>query len=86
MEEPTGCVVPGKENLVCHLQRSLYGLKHSRRCWNIKFCELMEQTGFQQLKLDCCVFKRNDPLTFVSLYVDDLDLITETSKTMLELK
>ena len=46
----------------------------------------MEQTAFHQLKSDCCVFKRNDPLTFVSLYVDDLALITKTSKTVLELK
>eukprot|EP00794_Sanderia_malayensis_P021173 gene21173-23248_t len=30
--------------------------------------------------------RRNDPLTFVSLYVDDLVLITENSKTMDELK
>eukprot|EP00794_Sanderia_malayensis_P014480 gene14480-15982_t len=30
--------------------------------------------------------RRNDPLTFVSLYIDDLLLITENSKTMDELK
>ena len=27
MEQPEGYVVPGKENLVCHLKKSLYGLK-----------------------------------------------------------
>ncbi|CAB3995164.1 Retrovirus-related Pol poly from transposon TNT 1-94 [Paramuricea clavata] len=30
MEQPEGYVVPGKENLVCHLKKSLYGLKQSR--------------------------------------------------------
>ena len=86
MEQPPGYIVLEKKHLVCYLQRSLYGLKQSPRCWNIKFCELMEQIGFQQLKSDCCVFTRDDPLTFVSLYVDDLVLIMENSETMDELK
>ena len=86
MEQPPGYIVPGKKHLVCYLQRSLYGLKQSPRCWNIKFCELMEHIGFQQLKSDCCIFKRDDPLAFLSLYVDDLVLSTENSKQMDELK
>jgi hypothetical protein len=31
MEQPEGYVVPGKENLVCHLKKYLYGLKQSPR-------------------------------------------------------
>ena len=32
MRQPDGFVVEGKENLVCKLKRSLYGLKQSPRC------------------------------------------------------
>ena len=33
MHQPEGFIEPGKEHLVCHLKRSIYGLKQSRRCW-----------------------------------------------------
>ena len=34
--------VRGKEDLVCHLHRSLYGLKQSPRCWNKELsCQLL---------------------------------------------
>ena len=35
MKQPEGFVREGKENLVCHLKKSIYGLKQSPRCWNI---------------------------------------------------
>ena len=34
MKQPEGFVEEGKEHLVCHLKRSIYGLKQSPRCWN----------------------------------------------------
>ena len=34
MSQPEGFEVEGKEDVVCHLHRSLYGLKQSPRCWN----------------------------------------------------
>ena len=35
MEQPSGYVKKGQEDMVCYLQRSLYGLKQSLRC----FCQ-----------------------------------------------
>ena len=32
MEQPEDYAEAGKENLVCHLRKSLYGLKQSPRC------------------------------------------------------
>ena len=34
MQQPEGFIESGKEHLVCHLQRSIYGLKQSPHCWN----------------------------------------------------
>jgi len=33
MGQPEGFKVVGKENLMCQLQKSLYGLKQEPRCW-----------------------------------------------------
>ena len=55
MEQPDGYVHPGKEHLVCKLQKSLYGLKQSPRCWNTAFREFMEQIHFKQSAADPCI-------------------------------
>ena len=69
MEQPPGYVKEGQKHLVCHLQRSLYGLKQSPRCWNDTFCDYMKELGFMPLKSDCCIFKKENLLVFVALYV-----------------
>ena len=33
MKQPEGFVEKGKEHLVCKLNKNIYGLKHSPRCW-----------------------------------------------------
>ena len=86
MEQPPGYVKEGQENLVCLLQRSLYGLKQSPRCWNDTFCDYMKELGFIPLKSDCCIFKKEDPLVFIALYVDDIIPITENIDVMNSVK
>ncbi len=88
MQQPEGYVEPGKEELVCRLKKSLYGLKQSPRCWNNAFKEFMLSLGFVQSDADLCVFIRvlNDKLAIVTVHVDDLILLTETEEEMIDLK
>ena len=87
MEQPDGYVIAGKENLVCRLRKSLYGLKQSPRCWYSAFREYMESIEFKQTNADPCVYVRTlDTITIVAVYVDDLILITATAEEMKKVK
>ena len=56
MQQPVGYVQPGKEHLVCKLNKSIYGLKQSPRCWNKTFRDHMGFIKFTQSTADPCVF------------------------------
>ncbi len=56
MEQPEGFVVPGKENLVCRLKKSLYGLKQSPRQWYKRFDSFMLSQKFRRSNYDSCVY------------------------------
>lgn len=88
MDQPEGYIIPGKEDLVCHLKRSIYGLKQSPRCWNKELVGYLMELGFIQSDGDPCVFVRteNDKLVIIAAYVDDLILATEDSTDMHDLK
>ena len=86
MEQPPGYIKEGQESFVCLLQKSLYGLKQAPRCWNITFCEYMKSLGFVQLKSDYCIFKKEDSLVFIALYVDDLIPIAQNMNIMNSVK
>lgn len=87
MQQPVGYIIPGKENLVCKLKKSLYGLKQSPRCWNKIFVNYMKSIDFKQSEADSCIFIKNyETLNVVAVYVDDLIVITKTEEAMITLK
>jgi hypothetical protein len=55
MKQPEGFEVKGKEYLVCKLNKSLYGLKQSSRCWNSVLDEHLKSIGFTQTESDLCI-------------------------------
>lgn len=59
MEQPDGFQKKGKEDYVCKLVKSLYGLKQSPRQWYQKFNSVMIEHGYKMTKVDHCVFFRN---------------------------
>ena len=87
MQQPEGYIKPGEKHLVCKLEKSLYGLKQAPRCWNKAFGEYIKNIGFVQSSGDACVhIKRQETLTIIAVYVDDLILLAENTIEMLKIK
>ena len=65
------------ENLVCHLNKFLYGLKQASCQWIAKFSTTIQGAGFIQSKENYSLFTCKKGKSFVALliYVDDI-LIT----------
>ncbi|CAL9004948.1 unnamed protein product, partial [Prunus brigantina] len=84
MLPPSGLRQQGA-NMVCRLQKSLYGLKQVSRNWFSKFSTAIKRAGFQQSKADYSLFTkvRGASFTAVLLYVDDM-IITGNNNTAIE--
>ena len=56
MKQPEGYVKQGQENLVCKLNKSLYGLKQASRCWYETFDHFLKESGYKQCTADSCLY------------------------------
>ncbi|KAL0355421.1 UNVERIFIED_CONTAM: Retrovirus-related Pol polyprotein from transposon RE2 [Sesamum radiatum] len=77
MDQPEAFTTVGEEQKVCHLQRSIYGLKQASYSWNIYFDEVIRGYNFIKNDFDHCVYKKvsGSSVVFLVLYVDDILLI-----------
>lgn len=70
LKPPEGVEVPAGHTL--KLNRSLYGLKQSPRCWNKRLKELVRGFNMEPTSADPCVFVRTrGEALILALYVDD---------------
>ncbi|KAL0537750.1 hypothetical protein IC582_026735 [Cucumis melo] len=89
MAQPKGYEVKGKEDMVCRLHKSLYGLKQSPRQWYIRFVTFILKQGFHRNSYDACVYwKQSQKGTYIYLllYVDDMILVSKDYAEICELK
>lgn len=88
MRQPEDFVEVGKEEMVCLLKKSLYGLKQASRAWNQKINNALILLHFTRLESDHCIYVRRqeDELVLIALYVDDLLLISNTTTALATLK
>ena len=74
MEQPPEFVAQGETRKVCHLRKSLYGLKQSPYAWFGKFSQAVETFGMQKSKSNHSISYRNYSSSIIMLvvYVDDI--------------
>ncbi|KAL9264556.1 Retrovirus-related Pol polyprotein from transposon TNT 1-94-like protein [Drosera capensis] len=78
MEQPDNFQVKDKEDYVCKLKKSLYGLKQASRQWYKKFESVICGQGYIKTTFDHCVFvnKFSDGnFIILFLYVDDMLIV-----------
>ena len=88
MHQPEGFVAQGQEHLVCKLNRSLYGLKQSPRCWNSTLDNYLKKIGFLQSVSDPCVYisALGKELAVVGVYVDDIVVACQSDEQLVRIK
>jgi len=77
MEQPPGFVAQGESSgLVCHLCKSLYGLKQSSRVWLGKFSKVVQKFGMTCIEVYHSIFYRHFSVgcIYLVVYVDDIIL------------
>lgn len=62
------------DNQVCHLKKSLYGLRQAPRCWFAKLSNALQEFGFKQNYSDYSLFtlRHGASTLYVLVYVNDL--------------
>nr|AAB36255.1 retrotransposon peptide {Ty1-copia retrotransposon element, clone Mel 22} [Vicia melanops, leaves, Peptide Transposon Partial, 75 aa] [Vicia melanops] len=63
------CLKVSNKNLVCKLNRSIYGLKQSNRQWNHKLTNTLLNLGFIQSKSDYSLFTKKSDSSFTVVLV-----------------
>ena len=83
--QPDGFKVVGKENWVCKLRKSLYGLKQSRRQWYKRFDQFMISQNYTRSSFDHYVYfhkLQDGSFIYLLLYVDDMLIASGNQEDM----
>jgi len=86
MSQPMRFKTAGKENMICKLKKSLYGLKQSPRQWYTHFDSFIRDKKYTRSHYDSCVYYNKLPggeYIYLLLYVDDI-LIASKSRSVSE--
>ena len=82
MKQPKGFEARGKEHMVCKLNRTIYGLKQSSRCWNQALDKHLKNMGFKSSTNDPCIYTLNSggEVIILAVYVDDIILAGKSTE------
>ena len=88
MDQPEGYEKVG-ENLVCKLEKSLYGLKQSGRNWNEMLHKCLINDNFTQNPADHCVYTKESKQAgkvIIVIWVDDLIIAANNTRSLEQVK
>ncbi len=90
MEQPDGFQEGKEKDLVCKLEKGLYGLKQAGRLWYKKLDEELQGLGFIRMKSENCLYilvdKEKEAEIYILTYVDDLILAARSREKLIRLK
>jgi hypothetical protein len=87
MKQPPGFEDRKRENVVCKLKKSLYGLKQSPRQWYKLLDKFLKKNHYRRSDVDPCIYVKGDKeVIMIALYVDDLIIASTSDKLMKETK
>jgi len=55
MEQPEGMKEPSKEDWVCYMHKTLYGLMQAAHAWNLRLHHAMLEIGYVHISADHCI-------------------------------
>jgi hypothetical protein len=82
--QPTGFTDLAHPDLVCHLRKSLYGLKQASRAWYSRFASYLTIVWFIEVKSDTSlfIFRHSSDTIYLLLYIGDI-ILTASSTELL---
>ena len=89
MEQPEGYVDVNHSEFVCKLNKSIYGLKQSARCWNNTLHSYLISSGYHRSSADSCVYVKklnNGKFVIIVVFVDDLILVSNCAEMLIKEK
>lgn len=88
MEQPEMFIQENKEDMICKLNKSLYGLKQSGREWYRKLDNFLLNHGGKRTEADPCVytFNENESQVILMVYVDDLIIASRKYNEIVKIK
>ena len=86
MRQVEGYVDVDKQNHVCFLHKSLYGLKQSGRNWNILLTEFLKNNSYVASTADPCLYISKSKTDLILYWVDDIISACKTMKKMNSIK
>ena len=89
MAQPPGYHAPNSSGKVCHLKKTLYGLKQSGRRWYQKLVDIMtHHLKFNRCNVDQAIFfcRNGHELTVVLVHVDDCTIAASSANLISSFK
>ena len=88
MLQPDGFEDPENPDKVCRLNKAIYGLKQSARCWNSVIDSYLIENNFSRSDADNCIYYRvtDAYVILICVYVDDTIIASDNPNVLKEEK